>query len=1116
MKATPKILLFAFLVVPSVVSAQEKKDPSIDWQKWLAEIRLEFAGSPLPALQQTRIDRAYFSLNEDDPASPPILNFQGVALRTALDDEKAMKATVQKALGKLLLPGVQYQIKIDEIAFHESPIYLLQEAVLRAFQNDATFNNFFERATYAADGTLQLHVICLRFDGSTDSKLEKFLGGHPLPADLTRLPPGKMAKGPKVLRRDYDWLGKRIALQRQFAGHVDPFLQRTRIDDAHLRYTKDRKEISFQVRGASIHPSGLVPEAERIRRLKSHLSNVIPNVTYSTNVGDIVQLNNPSLSWQDEAAAQASRDGIFFHLGRFDADGRLRVDIQIADETHKKAAIDITAMKPTPAALPLDEKSLTFRDWPWNQILPEAQKRLAQGDFLQQRTRVDRLFLKYDEPTLGIPYLHAQGVSLHPTEIEAPQKLRERLEPQFIDLVPTNLDHKRNMAGIQFLESPIYALQTEAIDRSQDGMLFANARYDELGRLHMNIVVGAAPQRAVVSQIVAGARFDEGVIRAKSAKAQPIVHITEIPWSEILRQKQGWLSHHNETLLRKSRLDRGFFSYPKSKVGPDLNLAIVGLYPQKDELTVRLTKRFETYAQVTLGDVLRAGPIRVIPTIQNLENPAKIVQAKIPEVFPLDGVRLDDASFDKDGKLVLHGLWVNNKQQVALDRFVRETLTPAYPALKYGTNFGPMQDADTPALLLKMRNWIANQNDIDEVWLERFYFDGTGKTRISGFSTHPKDKAKADQGLPRFLPRFDSQELPPLEPGAKEKSAPKPVLFEVSFLQDPKGDEPIVLDLLPSISRHLRESIPKVAACDGLRIDRCFYDVTGIFRIEGLADHANHAEELRTFLESEQVKFDPKRQLAKGWAEGRQTVIPIRPMRVSLEENLPSLEMFDGFTITRIYHDPNNQLVFVGHAVGDPDGKSLATKLARLLETHPRWRLRTTFGVAVEIPDRRPPDVELANKLMYRALHLLQVNIGEASVDPMTPACIGWMSHAWPFNPKLARALPTDRDYVEAAKNLDTALLHHPKSVLAWYLRGYILQTTGRVDLSLRDFRRMVAMENDDPELRHARILALELVQGSLRQSALRIERRAQIEVGDEWTLRVLRESPVAPDSVPR
>jgi tetratricopeptide (TPR) repeat protein len=433
-----------------------------------------------------------------------------------------------------------------------------------------------------------------------------------------------------------------------------------------------------------------------------------------------------------------------------------------------------------------------------------------------------------------------------------------------------------------------------------------------------------------------------------------------------------------------------------------------------------------------------------------------------------------------------------------------------------------MQDFNSPALLLQLRTWIAAQEDIDEIWLERFYFDALGKARVSGFATRPQDKEKALRHLPTFLPRFDSQKLPPIEKAPGEptgasrrvEGALTPAAYTTRIAeQEPKDDGPLVLDVLPSVGQHLRDNIPKVKTCDGLRIDRCFYDPNGVLRIEGLADHAGQSNELKQFLDVENAPFDRKRQLPRGWSEGRQVVIALRPMMASLAENLPSLPEFDGLRFSRAHHDPKNRLVLTGQAVGDPDPQQLANSVKKLLQTHPRWRLRTTFGVVVEISDKRPADVELANRLTFRALHLLQVNIGEARVDPIPHASIGWLTHAWPFEPGLPRALPTDNDYDAAIHNLDAALLHNPKSVLAWYLRGYLLQTKNRIDLAQRDFRRMAALEAQDPELRHNRILALELVQGVLRQNAFRIEQRAMIEIADEWTLRFLRESPTAPDT---
>src|SRR5437588_1616077 len=112
MKYLLKILVVfgagAAVLASAAIPAQEKP---IDWQKLLADLRERFAKSQDPTLQQTRIDRAYFSINEDDPDQPPFLNFKGVCLRTALDDQKQMKELLKKELGKVVIPGVKHVLK---------------------------------------------------------------------------------------------------------------------------------------------------------------------------------------------------------------------------------------------------------------------------------------------------------------------------------------------------------------------------------------------------------------------------------------------------------------------------------------------------------------------------------------------------------------------------------------------------------------------------------------------------------------------------------------------------------------------------------------------------------------------------------------------------------------------------------------------------------------------------------------------------------------------------------------------------------------------------------------------------------------------------------------------
>ena len=1124
------VFLLGAFGVEHVSSAQEKQPPPIvDWQKLLVGVRTRFAKSTESTLRQTRIDRAYFKLNDDDPDQPPFLHIVGVALQTAFDDEKTMRNLLHKELSKIALPNTKYVLKIDDIRFFESPIYTLQSAAVARRKSDPALNVFFERAEYDAGGQLHLGVLFLQ--NVPNAKVAKLVQERGLPASLTATPVGK-AKGAKLDRRDFDWLATIADLRRKYSASLDPLMQRSRVDAGWLEYTADKKGVRFPVVGMCVHPPALVADKERTRKWTETVSNLIPKVRYDADVNGIAMATNPCIPWQDDAAGTEPNDGVFFHLAQFDPVGKLKFSVMLPTDPHRATVMKIIADKPVPAPLePIDVKNIAFQPWPWSEVLPKAQGRLAKGDFLLRRTRLDRVFWRY-EPTHGEPVMHFDGVSLHPTEIEPAAKLRARLERSFLFLPPSAIEYKLQTEGIRFVPSPIYALQTEAVSQKLDGALFADGYYDELGKLHMHIAHGTPSQREATRKLVEAFTTPAGVIRPTGAKNQPILHFTELAWSDILAEMQRWLARDRDTLLRKTRLDRAFFSYPPSKVGPDLNLALVGIYPKADATTDRLRKRFESYALLYLDAQLRAGPIAGVPFIDHVPNPALIVQAKVYESPSLDGVRLDDASFDADGKLILHGIWVSKKQEPTLEKLARDTLAPGNTVLQRGFNWQAMQEFNTPRLLHDLRVWIADQQVVDEVWLERVYFDALGKVRVAGFATRPTDKAHAEKKLPDLLPLFPSKKLSTIE-GSPEEPAPTPKKREeftacglvlaqddlsakpqaVNAFQDPKDDGPIVLDTLTNIAEHLRKSIPMLRPCDGLRIDRCFYDPQGVFRIEGLADHADQFKQLKPFLEGKQVPFDQKRQLPNGWDQGRQTIIPLRPMMVSLAEHLPSLPEFDGLTLTRAHQDDKNRLVLTGNAIGGADAKELSDTLRRLIKTHPRWELRLKTGLVLDITDRVPADANQAKKLVLKAFALLQVNIGEAYVVPLPPTKFTWWSHAWPFDDKLPRVRPTEDDYDRCLEWLNAAIAHDPRNVQAWYLRGYCLQAKHRTDLTLRDFRRMVTYETADPEQRHNRILALELVQGRLRQSAFAIEQQAILEVAEGWTLRRLMESPAAPDA---
>ena len=135
-------------------------DGAFDWQKMLADLRTRFATATEPLLQQTRIDRAYFSLNEADPDQPPFLNFKGVSLRTVHDDDKKIKELLRQELEKVAIPDTKYILKIDEIAIHDyADLRPARRSGRPPAERSAALNVLFERAAYAADGNLVLSVL---------------------------------------------------------------------------------------------------------------------------------------------------------------------------------------------------------------------------------------------------------------------------------------------------------------------------------------------------------------------------------------------------------------------------------------------------------------------------------------------------------------------------------------------------------------------------------------------------------------------------------------------------------------------------------------------------------------------------------------------------------------------------------------------------------------------------------------------------------------------------------------------------------------------------------------------------------------------------------------------
>ena len=360
----------------------------------------------------------------------------------------------------------------------------------------------------------------------------------------------------------------------QGADDADPLFQRTRFDDAYLEYTEDHKDVLFHVNGVCIHPAGLADDAKRSKLWQERVSTrmpsvMIPKAKVAPIVTGVFMMANPSLAWQNDLASAEKHDGIFFQLAQFDAAGKLKVIVKLPSDPQRADVAKIIAEKPLPAKLaPLADKGPDFQTWAWSEVRPKGQGRLAEGDFLLHRARLDRIFLRYDNANTGEPYLHIDGVSLHPIEVVPADKQRQQLERTLVNLMPTSFEHKWNSERMRFLTSPIYALQTEANTRKLDGMLFADGRYDKAGTLHLVVAIPADDQRDAVKKIIDSTPIPAGAMAPGDAKNLPQLDFIVHPWADTFEQMQGWLARQRHPAAQDCASIAASSAIPPARSGP--------------------------------------------------------------------------------------------------------------------------------------------------------------------------------------------------------------------------------------------------------------------------------------------------------------------------------------------------------------------------------------------------------------------------------------------------------------------------------------------------------------------------------------------------------------------
>src|SRR5262249_47216554 len=120
----------------------------------------------------------------------------------------------------------------------------------------------------------------------------------------------------------------------------------------------------------------------------------------------------------------------------------------------------------------------------------------------------------------------------------------------------------------------------------------------------------------------------------------------------------------------------------------------------------------------------------------------------------LDGAGVAVAYFDESDTIIVKGIRSDDAQQAPVEQLVRQTLAQAAAAAAFETRT-ILTTRPTSEILTAPRDYTAP--NLDEVWVERLFFDTEGILTVSAFVTSDADKDPIRKELKRGVdrhPRF--------------------------------------------------------------------------------------------------------------------------------------------------------------------------------------------------------------------------------------------------------------------------------------------------------------------------------------------------------------------------
>jgi hypothetical protein len=608
--------------------------------------------------------------------------------------------------------------------------------------------------------------------------------------------------------------------------------------------------------------------------------------------------------------------------------------------------------------------------------------------------------------------------------------------------------------------NPIVKLQRHMVDgKPPRDDFFAVGRYDADGRLVVECFAGKPEYLDEVTKFLSGLKPDDPALPPGKDRFSVRRAGGEGKWPIDVGALQASLAAGPEP-LRQTRLDRAYPVYGDK--GLEMRFAGVNCHPEigaeKDKVN-RITEQLWQLSRKGWEDLKTGLTPSVVGAIDYVPQPGALLQPEIAAqpafdgTLVLDGTRENQrASFNAKGELVLPGLRLAEpaearKLTAFADRLLREKGSRLSAR---GLTVERMAPSPVPDLLrTELREWVADNEKIEDTWLERLSFDKDGRLRLAGkFADRPDVNLKAD-----LEGRIKAAVKPRVESALKEVTFTLP------------DDAVVLLEQRPSLAEHVRTLMPKDAKWDGVLLERGYYAPDGTYVLQGLLEDESQkpglAALMRELTGAEQAKWP----LFSGgpWTLDRMTVLKLSPMFVRLQRVTPAYPELDGVQVRRAYHDEKKRLILEARVVGPKPGRAAEDRLKELLAGEPNYVRRAAAGVRLVPAEVIPRNALLARRALANAQMALQ-----------------------------------DCDMEGTAQALETAILHDPRESLGWFLRAYLNYIRKDMALVDRDLRRTVEAETVGPSALyypHRRLDRLERVQGQHRIDVRGIEGRVWKEI---------------------